>query len=156
MKRTDITELFPEATDEQIKALMDINGADINNAKKGVEDLKTQLSTAQGTIAELQKASTGGDLQNALDRAAALETELSGLKMANQLRELRETVAKSAGVPADLLTGDTEDACKSQAEAILAFAKQQGAYPALRDAGEVQSAGTANRDKFAAWFQENL
>ena len=51
MKRTDITSLFPEATDEQIKALMDINGNDINNAKKGVEELQVSLKDAQAKLA---------------------------------------------------------------------------------------------------------
>lgn len=33
MKRTDITELFPEATKEQVNAILNLNGADINSAK---------------------------------------------------------------------------------------------------------------------------
>ena len=54
MKRTDITGLFPDATAEQINALMDINGADINSAKAGFADLQTQLATANATIEQLQ------------------------------------------------------------------------------------------------------
>ena len=58
------------------------------------------------------------ELQKANERAAALKTELDGLKKANQLRELRASVAKEKGVPEALLTGETEEACKAQADAI--------------------------------------
>ena len=43
MKRTDITEIFPEATKEQIDKLMGINGADINAAKSELESLQQQI-----------------------------------------------------------------------------------------------------------------
>jgi predicted nuclease with TOPRIM domain len=67
MKRTDITSLFPEATDEQIKALMDINGNDINNAKKGVEELQASLNDANAKLAEVENTSAA--LQEAIDKA---------------------------------------------------------------------------------------
>ena len=51
------------------------------------------------------------ELQKANDRAAALKTELDALKKANQLREIREKVAKEKNVPASLLNGDSEEAC---------------------------------------------
>ena len=38
MKRDDITTLFPDATADQIKAVMKLNGDDINNAKQGLAD----------------------------------------------------------------------------------------------------------------------
>jgi len=54
------------------------------------------------------------ELQKANERAAALKTELESLKKANQLRELRASVAKEKGVPEALLTGETEEACKGR------------------------------------------
>ena len=48
MKRTDITEIFPEATKEQIDKLMGINGADINSAKAEVEALRQQVTATSG------------------------------------------------------------------------------------------------------------
>ena len=44
MKRTDITELFPEATKEQIDKLMAINGQDINAMKNDIEALQHQIA----------------------------------------------------------------------------------------------------------------
>ena len=40
MKRTDITELFPDATAEQIDKLMDLNGQDINKAKGELDAIR--------------------------------------------------------------------------------------------------------------------
>lgn len=50
MKRADITALFPDATDEQIKALMDLNGSDVNREKSKTEEARKQLAQAQAAI----------------------------------------------------------------------------------------------------------
>lgn len=149
MKRTDITALFPEATDEQIKTLMDLNGADINAAKKGVTDLQAQLADAQ---AKLQAGGASDELQQTV---AALQNELNGMKQAETLRIMREKVAGEKNVPAGLLTGETEEACAQQADAILTFAKAQG-YPKLPDSGDPQLTPPAPSasDKFAEWINE--
>ena len=47
MKRTDITELFPDATAEQVDKLMGLNGADINKAKGELDTIRGQLTAAQ-------------------------------------------------------------------------------------------------------------
>lgn len=152
MKRTDITELFPEATDEQVKTLMDLNGADINAAKKTVTDLQGQLTAAQAEVQKLQAGGASEDLQKTI---AALQTELNGMKQAESLRLMREKVAGEKNVPAGLLTGETEEACAQQADAILTFAKAQG-YPKLPDSGDPQLTPPAPSasDKFAEWINE--
>lgn len=97
------------------------------------------------------------ELQKLTDRAAALKSELDGLKKANQLRDLRAAVAKAKGVPAELLTGETEEACASQADAILAFARPAGQTQGLRDGGEVRTPGGAStRDLFAEWAEAQI
>ena len=159
MKRTDITSLFPQATDEQIKKLMDLNGSDINEAKKGGDELKSQLEKALAELEAAKKVSARApspdELKTAQEAAAKLEKELTQMKLANQLRELRETVAKEKGVPAELLTGESEDACKKQADGILAYAKSQQGYPKLPDGGETSHVkGSSTRDQFAAWAEK--
>ncbi len=147
MKRTDITALFPDATAEQIQQLMDLNGQDINNAR----------DAAQRAAAAAAPKADNTELQQAQAKAEQLEKELGALKLSNQLRELRETVAKEKNVPVELLTGETTEACQAQADGILAFAKQQPGYPTLPDGGEVHTpASGATRDKFAAWAAQNL
>lgn len=160
MKREQIIELFPEATKEQIDKLMALNGTDINSAKGELDTLKNQLTTAQGELEKLKKSTQGepDKLKEAADAIKALQTELAGMKQAETLRLMREKVSTDKKIPVSLLTGETEDACNAQADAILAFAKTGAAgYPALKDAGEHNSPGTsATRDKFADWAKDNL
>lgn len=53
MKREDVSKIFEGATDKQIKAILDINTADIGKAKGDYETLKTDLETAQNTISTM-------------------------------------------------------------------------------------------------------
>lgn len=96
------------------------------------------------------------ELQKALEKAEKLETELSGLKKAEFIREIREEVAKETGIPAHLLTGATEEECKAQAAAIADYAKPSP-YPAIKDAGEVNNVGKATtRQQFADWASKMI
>lgn len=151
MKREDISGLFPEATTEQINELMSINGADINSAKRGLSDLQAEHQTAQATIADLQKQLASS--QEQLSQFGAVQTELESLKQANAIRDMKDKVSKETGVPVSLLTGETEEACKAQAEGIKDFAKP-GAYPAVYDGGEPgdYSSKASTREQFAEWF----
>lgn len=97
---------------------------------------------------EAEEASKS-ELQKATERANNLESELNAFKEAEKLRTLRETVAKDTGIPANLITGTTEDECKAQAEAIKAYATPNG-YPKVKDKGEVANTPNASaRAQFA-------
>lgn len=153
MKRTDITALLPDIDKDVLDKIMDLNGADITKARGDLTALQGQLSAAQSELEALKAKSPDTELRQKLQAATE---ELTALKQSNALRELREKVSKDTGVPASLLTGDTEDACKSQAEAIKSFAGGSG-YPRLPDGGESRvPSSTATRDKFAEWFNENM
>lgn len=155
MKRTDITDLFPEATKEQIDKIMDLNGADISKARGDLETLRIQLSSAQTEIEQLKLQPVAPPDLELQEKLKAATDELDRLKKSNALRDLREKVSKETGVPAALLTGETEEACKAQAEGIRAYAKPTG-YPVVRDGGEVHPGASATRDQFAAWLDESL
>lgn len=91
------------------------------------------------------------ELQKATERAAQLESELNQIKKEASIKDVRNKVAKELGVPADLLTAETEDACKEQAKAILNFAKPSS-YPTIKDAGEVNNVGKPSpKQQFAEW-----
>lgn len=152
MKRTDITDIFPDATAEQIDKLLNMNGADINKAKGDLDSVKSELAAAQAKLSEHPKEDA---LKEATDRANALQAELDSVKRAEELRTMRDKVSAEHKIPASLLTGETEEACVEQAKAILAFAQPSG-YPSLRDGGEITPPTTKTRDKFAAWAKENL
>ena len=94
------------------------------------------------------------ELQKATERAQALEAELNSMKQAETIRTIKTKVATESGVPAELLTGTTEEECKGQADAILNFAKPQG-YPTLKDSGEVNNVGKpTTKQQFAEWANQ--
>jgi len=91
------------------------------------------------------------ELQKANEKASALEAELTALKSANSIREIRDRVSTETGIPASLLTAETEEECQEQAKAILAYAKPSS-YPAVKDGGELQNISKPNtRDQFNEW-----
>ena len=150
MKRTDITELFPDAPKETIDKIMSLNGADVNAAKAEVETLKQQIAALQSNTAGSE------ELLKAQQQIEQLSSELQGMKTAETIRLTREKVAGEKKIPAHLLTGETEEACAKQADEILAFAKPAG-YPQIRDGGEIQSTPKrTTRDKFADWAKDAL
>lgn len=91
MTREDIKKHFPEATDEQINELLNINSRDIGKHKKTAEDAAAELKTAKDTIADLEK--------NAKD-AAALQKTIDEYKAAD---EKRQADAKAAAERAERL-----------------------------------------------------
>lgn len=154
MKRTDITELFPEASKEQIDRIMGLNGADVNAAKEELQGLKDQIE-AMKQSQEGAAASQAG-LQAANDEISQLKRELEGMKNAEKIRGIREKVSGEKKVPMHLLTGETEAACAKQADAILSFAKSVG-YPVVPDGGEPSTPpASSTRDRFAKWAENNL
>lgn len=146
MKRTDITELFPEASKEAIDKLMAMNGADVNAKKAELDGLREQLAEAQ----KFQTA--GADLEKAKQQISQLNAELDGLRRAETIRITREKVAGEKKVPISLLTGETEEDCAAQADAILAFAKPSG-YPNIPDGGETTPPSSGStRERFAEFM----
>lgn len=100
---------------------------------------------------EIEEASKT-ELQKATEKAKALQDELDAFKKAESLRTMREKVAHDTGIPVNLLTAESEDACKEQAKQILEFSRPSG-YPQVRDGGEVRISGKkSTRDSFAEWF----
>lgn len=112
-----------------------------------------QLKEKAGKYDELQEASKT-ELQKATEKVTTLQKELDGMKHAESVRTVRAKVAEEKGIPASLLTADTEEACKEQADAILAFANPSG-YPNVRDGGEVKATGKkTTSEQFAEWFNK--
>ena len=92
MTREDIKKHFPEATDAQISALLDINSKDIGKHKTAAETAATDLKKAKDTIEELEK--------NAKD-AAALQKTIDDYKAAE---EKRQADAKAAAERAERMS----------------------------------------------------
>lgn len=88
------------------------------------------LKEKAGKYDEMQEQSKS-ELQKANEKNQALQKELDQLKKDGTVRQVKEKVAKDTGVPAELLTGEDEETCKKQAEAILKFAKPKS-YPGTK------------------------
>lgn len=110
-----------------------------------------ELKEKAARLDEIEEASKS-ELQKATEKAAALQTKLDQMKHADEVRVMRERVANEAGVPATLITAETEEEAKRQAELIVAFAKPNS-YPNVRDGGEARFVGKpTTRQQFAEWF----
>lgn len=106
---------------------------------------------------DAEKEAEKSELEKATERAAALQAELDDMKHQSEVRALRDKVALQTGVPATLLSADTEDELMDQANKILEFAKPN-AYPSVKDGGEVtHNVGKRTaKQQFAEWAEEAL
>lgn len=115
-----------------------------------------ELKTKAARFDEIEEANKS-ELQKATEKANALQAQIDEMTKANELASIRNKIASESGVPANLLTGNDEETCKAQAEAILAFAKPNNAYPTVKDGGEaVVTMNKTEEQKFADWFNANL
>lgn len=112
-----------------------------------------ELKSKAAKLDEMEEASKT-ELQKVTEKATALQSELDSLKKADEIRQIREKVAKENGVPANLLKAETEEGCVEEAKALLDFKKTVSPnYPQVRDAGEPQgTVKNTTRQQFAEWF----
>jgi len=106
---------------------------------------------------EMEEANKS-ELQKATEKADALQKKLDDLTKSNSVRDIRDKISSETGVPANLLSGDTEETCKAQAEAILKFAQQPISYPSVKDGGEIQNRNGKKtaQDQFTDWFNASI
>lgn len=137
-------------TQEEVNAIVGKRLAEEKGKYSDYEEIKAKAAKFD----EAEEANKS-ELQKAMERANNLEAELNGLKKSEEIRQTREKIATETGIPANLLTGDTEESCKAQAEAIKAFATPN--YPKVKDSGEVPktSSGNAKTD-FAEYLSQTL
>jgi len=97
------------------------------------------------------------ELQKANERVDSLQKQIDEMTKANEITAIRNKIAKETGVPAELLTGADEETCKTQAEAIIKFAKP-GSYPKVKDGGEAiaPTHKQTPEQQFADWFNASL
>jgi len=124
-------------TQDEVNAIVGKRLAEEKSKFADYEEIKAKAAKFD----EAEEANKS-ELQKAVERANNLEAELNGLKKTEEVRQTREKIATETGIPAHLLTGDTEEACKAQAEAIKAFATPN--YPKVKDSGEVPKTASGN------------
>ena len=109
MKREEIKAIFADATDEQLKAVMDLNGADVEKAKSKVTALETELKEKK---ADFDK----------------LNNEFEALKTANASGEewktkyeaiVAENEAKAKQAEAERVAKEKEEGLDKRFEAVV-------------------------------------
>ena len=91
------------------------------------------------------------------EKAAKLQAELDGIKKAAELREMREKIATENNIPANLLTGATEEECNAQVESIKGLLNANGIPTSVSDGGEPNHSGkVSNQTTFANWVKGKI
>lgn len=134
-------------TQEQVDAMIKER---VNREKQKFADYDS-LKEKASKYDQAQDASKT-EIQKLTEKITGLESQLTASKKNEEIRSVRDKVAKETGVPVHLLTGETEEACTEQATKIKEFAS--ASVPEVRDGGEAGTRGnnTKTRDQFADWF----
>lgn len=142
------TEEAKTFTQDEVNAIVTKRLAQEKAKYEGFDEIKAKADEYD----KLEEANKS-ELQKASERIAALEAELGAKNKAEEVRVIRDKVATEIGIPVNLLTGETEEACVEQANAIKAYATPN--YPTVKDAGEVTGTTKPNtRTQFAEWASQ--
>ena len=180
MKRDEVRAIFGEITDEQLKAIMDLNGADVNAERKKADGLKERLDDAEARLEAAEKAAMASDEGKATleERVKAMEESYAAEKRALSMERNTLAAAKTlaaAGITdedsAQLMgfivsedADETAKAAKAVADMVSAKVQQadQGARQAMlastrKPEGSSGSAGTVTKEQFDAMgYEERL
>ena len=138
-------------TQAELNAIIADRLSEVKEKYADYDDLKGKAQKYD----EAEEASKS-ELQKITEARDALQAELEGYKKADAIRQVRDKVASEKGLPASLLTAETEEECSAQADAILSFA-QKPDYPTVKDGGEVINTGKkTTRDQFADWMNKQF
>jgi len=136
MRRTDVRKVFPDATDEQVDAILNGLRDEINPLKANAEDLATQLAEANQRI----EAHMSDEERVAAREQAAAEREREFLMRSAELDAKAIFVAagfseEDMQVLLPRVVGTDAEATKSAAQALvdLDAARRKAATDAARD-----------------------
>lgn len=174
MKRDEVKAIVPGITDEQLDKVMDLNGADIEKHKQTITTLTTERDAAREQLGEANKKLEGYDPEwkakaaaaenDARAQVAALQSDFaaqsaaSGVKFSSESAKkafLADLKAKKLTLQDGKLLGFDDFLTDYKKSDPSAFAS---GYPDVRDGGDPNNkpTGTAPRDQFAAWFNEQF
>lgn len=140
-----------ETQETDWKALYEQSRADLEKAKAASRKWEARSKENAGAAKGLEDAE--GHAKDLEARIAAIEAENASLKKSS----LRAKAAEKYGVPASLVSGDTEEEMEANAKAIAEFAKPKTA-PRVSGAGsfERKPAGDAGDDDERRAFVRKL
>lgn len=112
--------MFPEATDEQVNALLNIRGKEVNEANATIEGLRNQLSAANGQLEEFNKAKSEQMTQE--ERLQQLIQEVEQQKRDNAIGSNRikaEAILSGIGLTGEDASGQLDLIVSEDPEATL-------------------------------------
>jgi hypothetical protein len=108
----------------------EVNRIVAERLKRHKPDDYEALKEKAAKLDELEEANKS-ELEKAQAAYQSAQKELDELKARAAISETRSRVAAETGIPAELITGDTEDSMRAQAEAIAAYTESKtSSYPA--------------------------
>lgn len=147
------TVVTPEAktfTQDELNAIVADRLAREKAKYEGFEEIKAKAEKYD-SLEEANKS----ELQKASEKVASLEAKLASMEKSEEIRTIRDKVSAESGVPVNLLTADTEEACIEQANAIKEYATPN--YPTVKDAGEVKGTSKVDtRTQYAEWASKQF
>lgn len=133
MKREDITKIFEGATDEQISAVLNINSADIGNAKKKLESERDNYKSQLDTATEQLKAFEGVDVKDLQGKI----TELNG-QLATQKASFEKQIADRDFD--DMLNGAISGSKAKNVKAVRALLDLEAIKASKNQAADIEAA----------------
>lgn len=123
MERDDVLGVFPEATREQVNALLNLRGREVNESKSVIEDLRTQLAAANSRIEEFDKAKQ--EQMTREEKLDALIKEAEQQKRDNAIERNRlkaEAVLSGIGITGDAASAQLDILVSEDMDATIARA----------------------------------
>lgn len=154
MKRDEVRAIIPDITDEQLKSLMDINGADVNAEKDAAKSYKAKLDEANEKLKAAMEANEAKDAESKTieQRMKDIEEQFAQKERALALdrNELEaKKVLSAAGISDDEIASVigsivSEDADKtvSSANALAALVTGQKTLAAENERKKMMSGTT--------------
>lgn len=162
MTREDVLKLFPEATDEQITALINQNNSEVVKEKGKAEKLKADAEKAaelqrkldemeSGNLSEIEKANKERD--DALNSVSSLQKQLNEMTFRTKLADKGIAGEQADSIVKSFFAGDFEAATSSisqivtERETAAAAAKERELLINTPNPGGNSPAGTDGNEK---------
>lgn len=162
MTREDVLKLFPEATDEQITALINQNNSEVVREKEKTEKLKADAKKAEelqkkldemesDNLSEIEKANK--EKEAALNSVSDLQKQLNEMTFRTKLADKGIAGEQAEGIVKSFFAGDFEAATNSisqivtERETAAAAAKEQEILKNTPNPGGNSPAGTDGNEK---------
>jgi len=148
MTREDLRKIIDGITDEQLKSILDINSADIGNAKKGVKGLEDEIESLKSDKKTLETKIN--DITTELNSAGDYKTQLENLQ--KEIKE-KDEADKKARADAELTTaieavfGDRDFTSDYVRNGIITDMKAEIAKPENKGKGYAEIFESLTKDK---------